>query len=145
MNCLRSLECWDHGIESHSRHWCLYFLCLFCVYIVLCVGRGLATGRSSVQAVLPTVYRIKKLKKQPSRPKKGLSSNNNNKISVEQWIVKGITLQQLRTSIYLMMILLSRNIYKWQHSTPTAYEHNKNLYFQDSLTNKIVTCELVTC
>jgi hypothetical protein len=37
---------------------------LFCVCIVLCVGSGLATGWSPVQGVLPTVYRIKKLKKQ---------------------------------------------------------------------------------
>jgi hypothetical protein len=35
---------------------------LFCVCVVLCVGSGLATGWSSVQGVLPTVYRIKKLK-----------------------------------------------------------------------------------
>jgi hypothetical protein len=37
---------------------------LFCVYVVLCVGSGLATGWSPVQGVLPTVYKIKKLKKQ---------------------------------------------------------------------------------
>jgi hypothetical protein len=35
---------------------------LFCICVVLCVGSGLATGRSPVQGVLPTVYRIKKLK-----------------------------------------------------------------------------------
>jgi hypothetical protein len=34
---------------------------------ILCVGSGLATGWSPVQAVLPTVYRIKKLKKRPRR------------------------------------------------------------------------------
>jgi hypothetical protein len=39
MNCLRSLERWDRGFESHSRHGCL---CAF----ILCVGRGLATGWS---------------------------------------------------------------------------------------------------
>jgi hypothetical protein len=38
-------------------------LCAF----ILCVGSGLATGRSPVQGVLPTVYRIKKLKKRPRR------------------------------------------------------------------------------
>jgi hypothetical protein len=36
---------------------------LFCACVVLCVGSGLATGWSSVQEVLHTVYRIKKLKK----------------------------------------------------------------------------------
>jgi hypothetical protein len=29
------------GFESHSRHGCL---CLFCVCVVLCIGRGLSTG-----------------------------------------------------------------------------------------------------
>jgi hypothetical protein len=38
---------------------------LFCVCVVLCVGSGLATGRSPIQGVLPPVYRIKKLKKRP--------------------------------------------------------------------------------
>jgi hypothetical protein len=32
---------------------------LFCIYVVLCVGSGLATGWSPVQGVLPPVYRNK--------------------------------------------------------------------------------------
>jgi hypothetical protein len=40
-------------------------VCLFCVCVALCVGRGLATGWSPVQGVLPTVYMIKKVKKRP--------------------------------------------------------------------------------
>jgi hypothetical protein len=36
---------------------------LFCVCIVLCVNRGLATGWSLVQGVLPNVYRIMNLQK----------------------------------------------------------------------------------
>jgi hypothetical protein len=44
---------------------------LFCVCTLLCVGRDLATGWSSVQGVLQTVYRIKNLKKRP-RPSKRL-------------------------------------------------------------------------
>jgi hypothetical protein len=35
---------------------------LFCVCVVLCVGSGLVKGWSPVQGVLPTVYRIKKMK-----------------------------------------------------------------------------------
>jgi hypothetical protein len=35
---------------------------LFCVYVVLCAGSGLATGWSPTRRVLSTVYRIKKLK-----------------------------------------------------------------------------------
>jgi hypothetical protein len=44
---------------------------LFCVYVILCVGSGLVTGWSPVQGVVPTVYRIKKLKRR-SRFNKGL-------------------------------------------------------------------------
>jgi hypothetical protein len=36
---------------------------LFCVCAVLCAGSGFATGWSPVQEVLPTVQKIKKLKK----------------------------------------------------------------------------------
>jgi hypothetical protein len=60
MNRLHPLEHWDRVFESLSRH-----VRLFCVCVVLCVGSGLATGWSSFQGVLPTVYRIKKLKKRP--------------------------------------------------------------------------------
>jgi hypothetical protein len=35
---------------------------LFCVCVVVCIGRRLATGWFPVQGVLPTLYRIKKLK-----------------------------------------------------------------------------------
>jgi hypothetical protein len=63
-----SLEHWDPGFESQSRYG--YLCCL-----PLCVGRGLVTGWSPVQGVLPTVYRIKNLTKRP-RPKKGLYSHN---------------------------------------------------------------------
>jgi hypothetical protein len=45
-------------------------LLLFCVCVVLCVGSSLALGWSPVQRVLPTVYRIKKLKKRPGSNKK---------------------------------------------------------------------------
>jgi hypothetical protein len=55
MNRLRSLEHWDLGFESHSRHGCL---CTF----ILCVGSGLATGWSPVQGVLPTVYGLRNWK-----------------------------------------------------------------------------------
>jgi hypothetical protein len=65
MNSFRSLGLWDRGFENHSRHGCLYCVRLFYVCIVLCVGTGLATGWSSVQGVLSTVYRIKKLIKRP--------------------------------------------------------------------------------
>jgi hypothetical protein len=48
---------------------------VYCVYVVLCVGSGFPNGWSSVQGVLPTVYRIKKLKEMP-RPNNGLQSRN---------------------------------------------------------------------
>jgi hypothetical protein len=60
MNRPRPREHLDVGFESHSRHGCLcaFILCL----CFLCVDSGLATGSSPIQGVLPTVYRIKKLK-----------------------------------------------------------------------------------
>jgi hypothetical protein len=39
---------------------------LFCVYVVLCVGSGLATGWSPAQGVLPTVYRLRNWKSKQS-------------------------------------------------------------------------------
>jgi hypothetical protein len=68
MNRLRSLEHWDRGFESHSRHGCM---CTFILCMLLRVGSGLATGWSPVQRVLQTAYRIKKLKKRP-RSNRGL-------------------------------------------------------------------------
>jgi hypothetical protein len=44
--------CWDCGFESRSRHGCSS--ASFCV-VLSCVGRGLATGWSLVQGVLPYV------------------------------------------------------------------------------------------
>jgi hypothetical protein len=44
--------CWDRGLESRLRHGCLS--ASFCV-VLSCVGRGLATGWSLVQGVLPYV------------------------------------------------------------------------------------------
>jgi hypothetical protein len=63
MNYFRSLECCDSGFKSHSRHGCLCAL-------ILCLGSGFATGWSPVQGVLPTVYKMKKLKKRPRSNKK---------------------------------------------------------------------------
>jgi hypothetical protein len=42
---------------------------LFYVCVVLCLGSSLATGWSPVQGVLPTMYKIKKLKKRPKSDK----------------------------------------------------------------------------
>jgi hypothetical protein len=60
MNRLRPHVHWGHGFESRSRNGGL--CALFCVYVVLCVGSGLATGRSPVQGILPTVYRLRNWK-----------------------------------------------------------------------------------
>jgi hypothetical protein len=39
-----------------------YVYAFFCVYVVLCLGSGLATGQSLVQGVLPSVKWLKRLK-----------------------------------------------------------------------------------
>jgi hypothetical protein len=50
------------GIVGSNPTWgmdvCVH---LFCVFVLSCVGSGLAMGWSLIQGVLPTVYRIKKL------------------------------------------------------------------------------------
>jgi hypothetical protein len=40
------------------------YMCLFCVCVVLCLGRGLATSRSLVQGVLPSIKMIMKVKEE---------------------------------------------------------------------------------
>jgi hypothetical protein len=47
------------------------FVRLFCISVVLFVGRNHVKGWTRVQGVLPTSYKIKKLKKLP-RPNEGL-------------------------------------------------------------------------
>jgi hypothetical protein len=47
------------------------------LFVILCVGGGLTSGRSRVRGVLPIVYRIKKLKKL-LRTNEGQYNNNNN-------------------------------------------------------------------
>jgi hypothetical protein len=51
---LSSLERWDRGFESHSRH---EWLCvrIFYICVVLCICSGHATGWSLVQIILPSV------------------------------------------------------------------------------------------
>jgi hypothetical protein len=68
-------------------------VCNVCVYSVcaaLCAGMGLATGSSPVQRILPTMYRIKKLKKK-TRPNEGMyrhNNNNNNNNNNKPWQVQ---------------------------------------------------------
>jgi hypothetical protein len=65
--------CWNTGVMCLNpiQGMDVSILRLFCVCVVLYVGRGLATGWSPVVGVLPTVHRIKKLRKR-QRPNKGL-------------------------------------------------------------------------
>jgi hypothetical protein len=54
-------------VDSNSTQGMDVCVHLFRVYVVLCVGSGLAAGWSPVQGVLPTVYSVKKLKKKRPR------------------------------------------------------------------------------
>jgi hypothetical protein len=47
----RKLGSW---VRIPHKAW-MFDVCIFCVYVVLCLGRGLATGWSLVQGVLPSV------------------------------------------------------------------------------------------
>jgi hypothetical protein len=65
MNCLRSLGSRDRLVRIPHKAWTFGLcMCLFCVRVVLYLGRGLATSWSLVQGVLPSVKMIMKLKKQ---------------------------------------------------------------------------------
>jgi hypothetical protein len=57
----------DHEFESHSRYGWLH---AFAVCVVLCVGRGLATGWSPVQGVPPTVLELENREKKTNAPQK---------------------------------------------------------------------------
>jgi hypothetical protein len=63
MNRLVPLEHWIRGFESHSRHECL-FAFLLCLCCSVC-RQWPCDGLIPVQGVIPTVCRIKILKKQP--------------------------------------------------------------------------------
>jgi hypothetical protein len=57
---------WDRGFESHSRHGCLYsceFILRF--HFSVCRQRS-CDGLIPIQGVVPTVCKIKKLKRQPT-------------------------------------------------------------------------------
>jgi hypothetical protein len=67
---LYALERWDREFESHWRHKCLCVR-LFCVYAVLCVSSGLATGWSLVQGVLPSMQKRLRNCRRGQGPTKG--------------------------------------------------------------------------
>jgi hypothetical protein len=41
------------------------FVRLFCVHVIVCVDSSFVKGRSPVQGIVLTLYKIKKLQKQP--------------------------------------------------------------------------------
>jgi hypothetical protein len=61
------------GIVSSNRTQGMdvFIVCIYSVFVLSCVGRGLAAGWSPIQGVLPIVYRLKKLKTR-LRPNQGL-------------------------------------------------------------------------
>jgi hypothetical protein len=71
---------------------------LFCVCVVSCVGRVLATSWSAVHGALPTACRTKKLKKRP-RPTKGPQSHNNNNHQTET-LDKHVSMRGVGTAIW---------------------------------------------
>jgi hypothetical protein len=73
----------DTGIVGSNPTWSMVVCVrLFCVCAVLCVDSGIVTSWSPAQGVLPTVYRITKLKKRLG-PDKGLQRLMNE--MQEQW------------------------------------------------------------
>jgi hypothetical protein len=82
---LSSLEHWDFGFESCSRHG--YVSAFLCV-VFSCVGRGLASGWSPVQGVLPNVHRFinsEKLILSRNRPWGLILEDDDDDISCVMW------------------------------------------------------------
>jgi hypothetical protein len=48
------------------------FVCVYSVFVLSCVGSGLATGSSLVQGVLPVVYKCKIKEPHKRRPRPGM-------------------------------------------------------------------------
>jgi hypothetical protein len=53
--CLRPLEHWDHGFESHARHG--YKSTYFSVFVLSCVGSGLCDGMN-LRPMNPTSWSV---------------------------------------------------------------------------------------
>jgi hypothetical protein len=92
----------------------------FCVYSVLMspyVGSGLATDCSPVQGVLPTAYRIEKLKKWPSP--KGCRSIEKEKTQVKLLggnsgnVMPNIVLKSFRRVTYFPVACLTQTFFNF--------------------------------
>jgi hypothetical protein len=81
VHCLRSLGSRDRRFESHSGHGCLVFVYV-CAFFCLCTGKGLATGLSPVQGVLPTVPDQETEETQPHAPNCGSNEKGNRKYNL---------------------------------------------------------------
>jgi hypothetical protein len=79
-------------------------VCIVCVYsvcAVLCADSSIATGWSPVQGVLPTLYRIKKLKKWPkSRGLEGKRKTNSTELSPRSEATSSWIPQQFSNILY---------------------------------------------
>jgi hypothetical protein len=121
MNSFCSLERWDCRFESHSGHGCL---CAF----ILCVGSGLASGWSPVQGVLPTVYRIKKLKQQLRSNKKDCRAIDDRQLLIE-WRFK---IEMLWFCQRCNLLGFYKSVPKFGHcSLNTTYIHNVIMHHKE--------------
>jgi hypothetical protein len=81
MNWLRPNKHGDRGLESHSRHGCL---CAFILFMLSCEYVAALRTDTQSEVSLPTVYRIKKLKRKARVKRKSCRAtdiNNNNNIT----------------------------------------------------------------
>jgi hypothetical protein len=91
---------------------------LVCFFVVLSVGSGLATGWSADQGVLPIVYRIKKLKRQPRSNKRAVEPETD-KVS---YIYMALLNRAFIFCPICMLILV------WHAAQPSAYTSHRNTH-----------------
>jgi hypothetical protein len=108
MNCLRSLEHWDRGFEFYSRHECLCVR-LFCVYVVLCIGIGLAMGWSLVQEVLPSVKKRLRNWRRSQGPTEGCRA-------IDEWVSVPRGTVKRRVRLYCLTLAFNNSYSYFAHT-----------------------------
>jgi hypothetical protein len=100
---------------------------IYSLGILVCIRRGLATGRSSVQEVLSTVYRIKKQKRRPISAKSYKDNINNGSSNIiiitVSWIMIGYWIYLLSSLLHSLTVTHN----KWQRVFHNFIWHHQDL------------------
>jgi hypothetical protein len=130
MNCFCSLELCDRGFESHSRYGCFYCVRLFCVCVVLCVGRGLGRADLLSKESFRLCIWFRKLKKRP-RPNKELYSHNSIQfssiLSIHFFIIVYVANQQIQDHLQTQHSVDTSNYIMDKHNKQSKTNYRQTL------------------